>query len=429
MSSWATGTEKDVESVSVLLAGPPGTVTAWYQAFMSDGRFRVVSFANDPDDLQMKLANKPEVILIDARIFPGPPPLVNLLTGVEGAAYVVLPADVKESLVGEIQAVASVKGAYRGDVNLSQLLGRMYDTALTLRTRAPSLVEPFVSGRRLGSMVTGLRIIAVWNQAGGVGKTTIATNLAYEASRRGLRTLLVGLSAPDDLPLIMGLEPEPNISGWQANPTREGLKVLIQQVGDLDVIAGFRSVIDEARAMNIKPTETQSIPNLAMDAAYSGYATIILDTPPSTTAPAAIMGANTLLLVSRPTAAGAQRTMEAYRTVVKRLAGEHRISPANIMVVLNMATGGDYAPDEWHQMMAGALKKAGLGAPPIAVVIPEDPSIRVAQNNGKVAMQVSDTLARGIHKLADALFGTGAEAPEEESRGLKIGGLRFRIKK
>jgi arsenite-transporting ATPase len=429
MSSWATGTEKDIESVSVLLAGPPGTVTAWYQAFMSDSRFRVVSFANDPDDLQMKLANRPEVVLLDARIFPGPPPLFNLLTGVEGAVYVVLPADVKESLVGEIQAVASVKGAYRGDVNLSQLLGRMYETALTLRTRAPSLVEPFVKGRRPGTMVTGLRIIAVWNQAGGVGKTTIATNLAYEASRRSLRTLLVGLSAPDDLPLIMGLEPEPNISGWQANPTREGLKVLIQQAGDLDVIAGFRNVIDEARAMNIKPTEPQSIPNLAMDAAYSGYATIILDTPPSTTAPAAIMGANTLLLVSRPTAAGAQRTMEAYRTVVKRLAGEHRISPANIMVVLNMATGEDYAPDEWHQMMAGALKKAGLGAPPIAVVIPEDPSIRVAQNNGKLAMQVSDTLARGIHKLADALFGTGAEAPEEESRGLKIGGLRFKIKK
>jgi arsenite-transporting ATPase len=429
MSSWATGTEKDIESVSVLLAGPPGTVTAWYQAFMSDSRFRVVSFANDPDDLQMKLANRPEVVLLDARIFPGPPPLFNLLTGVEGAVYVVLPADVKESLVGEIQAVASVKGAYRGDVNLSQLLGRMYETALTLRTRAPSLVEPFVKGRRPGTMVTGLRIIAVWNQAGGVGKTTIATNLAYEASRRSLRTLLVGLSAPDDLPLIMGLEPEPNISGWQANPTREGLKVLIQQAGDLDVIAGFRNVIDEARAMNIKPTEPQSIPNLAMDAAYSGYATIILDTPPSTTAPAAIMGANALLLVSRPTAAGAQRTMEAYRTVVKRLAGEHRISPANIMVVLNMATGEDYAPDEWHQMMAGALKKAGLGAPPIAVVIPEDPSIRVAQNNGKLAMQVSDTLARGIHKLADALFGTGAEAPEEESRGLKIGGLRFKIKK
>jgi cellulose biosynthesis protein BcsQ len=305
----------------------------------------------------------------------------------------------------------------------------MYDTALTLRTRAPSLVEPWVSEKRPGRTVTGLRIIAVWNQAGGVGKTTVATNLAYEASRRGLRSLLIGLSAPDDLPLIMGLEPEPNISGWQANPTQEGLKVLIQKVGDLDVIAGFRNVIDEARAMNVKPTEPHSIPNLAMVAAYSGYATIAMDTPPSTTAPAAIMGANTLLLVSRPTAAGAQRTVEAYRTVVKRLAGEHRISPSNIMVVLNMATGGDYSPDEWHQMLAGALKKAGLGAPPIAGVIPEDPAIRVAQNQGKVAMQVSDSLARGIHKLANTLFGAGAEEAEKKGRGLKIGGISFKIKK
>jgi MinD-like ATPase involved in chromosome partitioning or flagellar assembly len=189
-------------------------------------------------------------------------------------------------------------------------------------------------------------------------------------------------------------------------------------------------VIDEARAMNVKPTDPESIPNLAMVAAYKGYATIILDTPPSSTAPAAIMGANTLVIVSRPTASGAQRTVEAYRTVVKRLAGEHRISPANIMVVLNMAIGGDYKADEWHQMIAGALKKAGMGAPAIAVVIPEDPAIRVAQNNGKIAMLASDSLARGIHHLADALYGQAAtEDAQRKGNGIKIGGWRIRIKK
>ena len=429
MSSWTREKEGEVESVSVLLAGPPGQVTNWYQTLMADGRYRVASFATDPEDLQRKLADKPEVLFLDARVFPGPPPLIEFLTGVEGAAYVILPANVQESLVGEVQAVPSVKGAFRGDVNLTKLLGRMYETALTLRTRAPFLMEPWVSDRRPGSTVTGLRIVTVWNQAGGVGKTTIASNLAYEASRRGLRSLLVGLSAPDDLPLILGLEPEPNISGWQANPTSEGLNLLIQKSGDLDVVAGFRSVIDEARAMNVKPTDPESIPNLAMVAAYKGYATIILDTPPSSTAPAAIMGANTLVMVARPTASGAQRSVEAYRTVVRRLAGEHRISPANIMIVLNMATSGDYRPDEWHQMIARALKKAGLGAPAIAVVIPEDATIRSAQNNGKIAMLASDQLARGVHRLADALFGVVADEAEKKSRGLKIGNIRFRIKK
>jgi hypothetical protein len=98
-------------------------------------------------------------------------------------------------------------------------------------------------------------------------------------------------------------------------------------------------------------------------------------------------------------------------------------------MVLNMATNGDYRPDEWHQMTASALKKAGLGAPPIAVVIPEDATIRVAQNNAKLAMLASDELARGIHCLADALFGVVVDADEKKSRGLKIGNIRFRIKK
>ncbi len=428
MTQWMQDMENAGDSVNVLLAGPPGRVTSWYQAIMADKRFRVGSFANDPEDLQRKLANRPEVVLVDAKIFAGPPPLIELLTGVPGAAYVVLPGDVPDDVVGQIQAVPSVKGIFRGDVNLAELVGRMYDTAMSLRSRAPALEGAWRQGARPGGM-SGLRIISVWNQAGGVGKTTVATNLAYEASQRGLRTLLIGLGAPDDMPLILGLDPEPNISGWRTNPTPEGLSTLVQQVGDLDVIAGFRSVIDEARAMGIKPEEACSIPSLAMTAAYNGYGVIVLDTPPSTTAPASIMAANTLILVSRPTASGAQRTVEAYRTVVRRLAGEHRISPANIFIVLNMAGSGDYSADEWHRMTASALKKAGLGAPPIAVVLPEDPAVKTAQNNGKMAMMASDSLARGINTMADALFGGGAEKKtKREGRGFKIGSLRLKVK-
>jgi len=429
MSQWSREIDNTGESVSVLLAGSPGRVTAWYQSLMGDGRFRVGTFANDAEDLQRKLANQPEVLLLDATIFPGPPPLIELLTNVPGAAFVVLPGDVPEDIMGQIQAIPSVKGCYRGDVNIAEVAGRMYDTAMSLRTKAPSLDRAWRADGRRGGL-TGLRIITVWNQAGGVGKTTVASNLAYESAKRGHQTLLIGLGAPDDLPLIMGLEPEPNIGSWNTNPTPEGLKAIIQELGDLDVVAGFRNVIDEARAMGIKPDEAGSIPNLAMTAAYNGYAAIIIDTPPSTTAPASIMAANTLLLVSRPTAAGAQRTMEAYKTVLQKLAGEHRIAPANIFVVLNIAGGGDYNPDEWHNMMAAALKKAGLGVPAISVVLPEDPAVKTAQNNGKVAMLASDKLARGINTLADMLFGTGAAAEKKkDGRGFKLGGVSFKVKK
>lgn len=429
METWAREPSEAEDSVNVLLAGPPGRVTEWYQLLMADRRFRVGSFANDPDDLQRKLANQPEVVVVDATIFAGPAPLIELLTSVPGAAYVVLPGNVPDDIKGQVQAVPSVKGAFRGDVNLAELAGRMYDTVMSLRTRAPALGAPWLGDRRRGG-VAGLRIITVWNEAGGMGKTTIATNLAYEAARRRLRTLLVGLGAPDDLPLILGLNPEPNIAGWQANPTPEGLKAIIQPLGDLDVIAGFRTVIDESRALGIPAEKPESIPSLAMTAAYNGYAVIVLDAPPSSIAPAAIMAANTLILVARPTASGAQRTVEAYRTVVQRLAGEHRIAAANIFVALNMTASGDYAPDEWHQMIAGALRKAGMGAPPVAVSIPEDTAVRVAQNEAKLAMLASDSLARGIHTLADALFGTRDDGrSNEKGRAFTFAGIKVKFKR
>jgi arsenite-transporting ATPase len=429
VETWVSETHDQDDAASVLLAGPPGRVTEWYQALMADSRFRVGTFASDPEDLQRKIANQPEVVILDAGIFAGPQPLIELLTSLPAAAYVLLPSSVPEDVRGQIQAVPSVKGAYLGDFNLAEVAGRIYDTAMSLRAGSPSFGAPWLGDHRRDS-VAGLRIVTVWNEAGGMGKTTVATNLAYEAARRRYRTLLIGLGAPDDLPLVLGLEPEPNLAGWQANPTPEGLKSLVQPLSDLDVIAGFRTVIDESRALGVPAEKPESIPSLAMTAAYNGYAVIVLDTPPSSIAPAAIMAANTLILVSRPTASGAQRTVEAYRTVVQRLAGEHRIAPANIYVVLNMMNSGDFAADEWHKMVAGALRRAGLGAPPIAVAISDDPAVRGAQNDAKMAMLVSDNLARGIHSLADALFGTRSNGkPAEDASGFTIGGIRFRIRK
>jgi len=429
MSGWISTQPSAQDAVSVLLAGDPGVVTSWYNALVADGRFRVGSFANDPQDLQLKMANQPEVLVLQARIFPGPPPLVDFLSGAQAAVYVVLPGDVPEDVIGQIRALTPVKGAFRGDVHLPELAGRMYETAQALRQQAPALEGAWRPPRAGG--VSGLRIVTVWNTSGGTGKTTVATNLAYEAANRGLKTLLVSLGAPDDTPMILDLQPEPNLARWPNDPSPEGLKALIQRVGDLDVIVGFRNVLEESSAVALQPEQAGSIPSLVMTAAYQSYAVIVVDAPPSTTAPLAIMAANTLVLVARPTAADAQRTLEAVRTVLRHLAGRHRVAPANIFVVLNQGASGDYGPDEWHKLLAVGCKQAGLAAPPVAVAIPDDPAVRTAQNNGKIAMQVSDELARGIHVLADALFGGEVERPraKAEGRSVRIGGLGIRFKK
>ena len=240
-----------------------------------------------------------------------------------------------------------------------------------------------------------------------------------DCDRRGLSTLLVGLGAPDPLPLHLGLEAAPNILAWMSNPTREGLLGALQRVGDLRVLAGFPDVLAEARAMGLRQEDTGSLSSLAMTAAYGGFAVVIFDAPPEGLAPMAISASNSLLLVARPTVADAWCSVEAVRTVAERLAGQHRIPPEGILVALNRVRSGGMSAGEWHTAASRAL---GRPFPPVVATIPEDPAVEEAQNAGKSPLHASDHVARAIHVLADALFGKGGAQAE---RG---GLLRIRIR-
>jgi chromosome partitioning protein len=51
------------------------------------------------------------------------------------------------------------------------------------------------------------RIIALFNQSGGVGKSTLTMNLGYHLQQRQHRVLLVDMDPQGSLTLFMGLEP------------------------------------------------------------------------------------------------------------------------------------------------------------------------------------------------------------------------------
>ena len=413
------------EAVTLLLAGPFARTSAWYAALQADARFRVATWANDPQDLAFKIAGDPEALLLDAAIFPGPVELVQFLTRVQAAAYVLLPLQASPEEFEAVSRTPCVKGAYRGDLAIAELAGRIYGDALALRgSRQPGLGGVWEAPAR-GAQPVQMRIVAVWNQTGGVGKTTVSTNLAYESARRGLPTLLVGLGAPDDLPLILSLKKEPNLSHWRSNPTVEGLKSAIQKKDHLDVLAGFPDVLSETQAINTQVDAPNSLDRLVNQAIRSEYAVIVLDAPPTALAAPAIAAANTLVLVARPSLEGVMRTVEAYRTVVERLAGQHTIPHNGVYVVLNRV-GSRLDGGEWHRSASQLL---GRSFPPIVAQIPDDPRVGAAQDNRALPLVASDEFARALKPLADALLavrdGSGYAAPQKKV--FQIGPLRIRI--
>lgn len=420
--------------VSLLLAhSDMNRTTAWYQAIQMDARFRVSSMANDAQDFRAKLASSPEIILLDATIFGGPAPLIESLTSVTGAVYLIVPGTVGQELVEQFKAVPSVKAVYMGDVNIADFLTRAYADALALRRTIPAASQTAWAGGRMGgAAIGGLRIITVWSRSGGAGRTTIAAALAQAVARRSLKTLLVGLGAPDVLPLQLGLQGEPNITSWMTNPTDDGLRSSLQTLGELHILAGFPDIISEGQGD--RPAEAKgSLPELVTSAAYSGYAAIILDTPPGGLAPRAVSAANTWLMVARPTVSDVWSSVEAFRTVTQKAAGQHRITPGNIFVVLNQRSNGMLTADEWHRAADAACRKINLnvGFPPVAAVIPYVLDVALAQDSGRPPMDASDEFARPIHKLADMLFGgaVGVPAQKDGGRALSLGPIKIRTKR
>ncbi|MET0362818.1 MAG: ParA family protein [Sphingobium sp.] len=83
--------------------------------------------------------------------------------------------------------------------------------------------------------------IAIFNSKGGVGKTTVAVNLAWEAARAGYRTLLWEIDEQGDSSWILGNDrplPRPNMAALMNDLRHVRQYVRPSQLPGLSVIAG-----------------------------------------------------------------------------------------------------------------------------------------------------------------------------------------------
>ena len=124
------------------------------------------------------------------------------------------------------------------------------------------------------------RVVAVFNQAGGVGKTTLVMNLGYHLARRGLRTLLVDMDPQASLTTFMGLDPVEleatiyeSLIDTAPVPVIQDLHGMALAPANLNLSAAeLELVVADMRDLRLKD---------ALTPLQNGYDAVLIDCPPS----------------------------------------------------------------------------------------------------------------------------------------------------
>ena len=381
----------------------------------------IAASASAPDKAREVLQTCSHVVL-DLTIVENTAQLAELLAACPSQVLVATPDGLLPDILAQVQAVPGV--ALTTPVSdLPDALPQWLPPPDTAEVHDPMAAGPVVAAPdapRSASPAAGAvgwRGLAVWSLEGGIGKSLIAWSLGAECVRRGLKCLLVGLGAPDILPLQAGLNPSPNLLQWHRNPRPETVRDLLQHNGQLDLLAGFPSPRDLGAFAPAAMEGDSSLPTLTVETARMGYAVTILDVSAQELAAPALKAANGLLLVSSATARGAVAAVEAWR-----LARQEIGLPASAChLALNRIRSGQMSAREYT-----ATVRSGLRDMPEPVAeMPEVPELEsaLAQAQGQPPHPAAwQTFAT---RLADRIVG-GSGTASAQAGETRFGPLVFR---
>ncbi len=254
-------------------------------------------------------------------------------------------------------------------------------------------------------------LVAVASGKGGVGKSTVAANLACALARKGLK---VGLLDADvygpSAPILFGLE--------DAKPTMAPDKRIIppQAFGVKVMSVGFIASADTAMIWR-GPIVTSTISELLSRVAWAPLDILVLDLPPGTGDVQITLSQRAPLsaavIVSTPqklALADVRRGIEMFRKVHVPIIGVVE----NMSAATDPDTGAVFAP---FGMDGAKIAAEAMGAPFLGA-IPIDPSLAFASDHGEPPAAVDPDGAMGMRfrALAEAVVsalgaGTARKAP------------------
>ena len=124
------------------------------------------------------------------------------------------------------------------------------------------------------------RIIALFNQAGGVGKTTLTMNVGYHLAERGHKVLLVDMDPQASLTIFMGLKPKKLEKTIYHAVVKEEPLPIYQNINEMDLaptnvdLSGAEKKLSDAILRDLRLKQV-------LDPLKEKYDFILIDCPPN----------------------------------------------------------------------------------------------------------------------------------------------------
>ncbi|NPV02649.1 MAG: Mrp/NBP35 family ATP-binding protein [Brevinematales bacterium] len=253
----------------------------------------------------------------------------------------------------------------------SEIEVRLTSRSIAAQTAPNSFISPDAFDEIRG-------IIPVYSSKGGVGKSTVAVNLAAALAKRGVKTALLDLDIyGPSIPRMLGISGTPSVFGNKlVPPVKYGIQVMSMGflAGDAD-----RPLIWRA------PLANSAVKQLFEDTAWSDVDYLVVDLPPGTGDIPLTFAQNIptsgALFVTTPQSVAldeTRRSVSMFRQLDIPILG----------MVLNMADFvcphcGKPSPLYPESPELKALESSGV---PILARLPLDPSVAIGGDNGAPAV-------------------------------------------
>ena len=394
---------------------------------------------NGADAAAQVAASRPDVVIVGSELFDerdarGLPAFLTDLHAHDQRTIVLIEVWDRE-MGDELERLPVVADIYPRPIDADQVVARAWAIGRAVRAaRRRARQQEAAAAERLAERLTvppaGRSIVCLTARKGGIGKDTLASNLAWAVAERNVPTLLVGGDPKDDLAAYCGADAAPGLAAFLRQPNREGFQAGLQKFRNFHLMVGLAddhlAVQWNARFDHDEPNLIRELLVTARDFPY-GAVVVTLPTEYGHWRLQPLARADRILYVVTPAQADVVNAIRDI-TTIRRDAGHEFMPEDRLFLLLNRVRPGDRR--RVKEVASLIAEGVGFDIPVIGAVPDAHPFVGVAQSRGELPHSWMIDELEGFRTAIDELTERlGLVPPRPSSRGGTRWSLRSAVRR